>query len=156
MGTDGEPDDDDSGGASRRGRRRYVLDSQAGFLLRKAQQRHLSIFSSLMAEGLTAQQFAALVKLAEAGPSSQNSLGRQTAMDNSTINGVVKRLIQRGLVEKFPSDEDHRLHMLRLTAEGMRVHDRVLPLAVEITRLTLAPLGRGERTTLLRLLRKIG
>jgi DNA-binding MarR family transcriptional regulator len=156
MGTDSEADDDESGGASRRGRRRYVLDSQAGFLLRKAQQRHLSIFSSLMAEGLTAQQFAALVKLAEAGPSSQNSLGRQTAMDNSTINGVVKRLTQRGLVEKFPSDEDHRLHMLRLTDEGMRVHERVLPLAIEITRLTLAPLGRGEQTTLLRLLRKIG
>jgi MarR family transcriptional regulator, lower aerobic nicotinate degradation pathway regulator len=156
MGTDSEADDDEFGGASRRGRRRYVLDSQAGFLLRKAQQRHLSIFSSLMAEGLTAQQFAALVKLAEAGPSSQNSLGRQTAMDNSTINGVVKRLSQRGLVEKFPSDEDHRLHMLRLTDEGMRVHERVLPLAIEITRLTLAPLGRGEQTTLLRLLRKIG
>jgi len=139
-----------------RGRRRYVLDSQAGFLLRKAQQRHLSIFAAHMGEGLTAQQFAALVKLAEVGPSSQNSLGRQTAMDNSTINGVIKRLIQRGLVEKFPSEEDHRLHMLRLTQEGWRVHDRVLPLATEITRLTLAPLSRTEQTTLLRLLRKIG
>ena len=137
-------------------RRRYVLDTQAGFLLRKAQQRHLSIFARHMSEGLTAQQFAALVKLAETGPSSQNSLGRQTAMDNSTINGVVKRLVQRGLVDKFPSDEDHRLHMLRLTPEGWRVHDRVLPLAAEITRLTLAPLSRAEQTALLALLRKIG
>jgi DNA-binding MarR family transcriptional regulator len=149
-----EGDGEETG--ARRGRRRYVLDAQAGFLLRKAQQRHLSIFGAHMAEGLTAQQFAALVKLAEAGPSSQNSLGRQTAMDNSTINGVVRRLLQRGLVEKFPSEEDHRLHMLRLTAEGRRVHDRVVPLAMEITRLTLAPLSRGEQTTLLRLLRKIG
>lgn len=149
-----EGDKEETG--ARRGRRRYVLDAQAGFLLRKAQQRHLSIFAAHMAEGLTAQQFAALVKLAEAGPSSQNSLGRQTAMDNATINGVVRRLLQRGLVEKFRSAEDHRLHMLRLTAEGQRVHDRVLPLAAEITRLTLAPLSRGEQTTLLRLLRKIG
>lgn len=142
--------------AERRGRRRYVLDTQAGFLLRKAQQRHLSIFAAHMAEGLTAQQFAALVKLAEAGPSSQNALGRQTAMDNSTINGVVKRLTQRGLIDKLPSEEDHRLHMLRLTPEGRRVHDRVLPIAGEITRLTLAPLSRSEQATLLRLLRKIG
>lgn len=154
--TEGDPADADEGGAGRRGRQRYVLDQQVGFLLRKAQQRHLSIFSSLMPEGLTAQQFAALVKLAQAGPSSQNSLGRQTAMDNTTINGVVKRLTQRGLIEKFPSDEDHRLHMLRLTAEGARVCDRVLPFAMEITRLTLAPLAQSERTTLLRLLRKIG
>jgi DNA-binding MarR family transcriptional regulator len=151
-----ETDAAEDGGGTRRARRRYVLDTQAGFLLRKAQQRHLSIFAAHMAEGLTAQQFAALVKLAEAGPSSQNSLGRQTAMDNSTINGVVKRLLQRGLVEKYPSEEDHRLHMLRLTQEGWRVHDRVLPLAAEITRLTLAPLSRTEQTTLLRLLRKIG
>ena len=34
--------------------------------------------------------------------------------------------------------------------------DRVLPLATEITRLTLAPLTRSEQTTLQRLLRKIG
>jgi MarR family transcriptional regulator, lower aerobic nicotinate degradation pathway regulator len=140
----------------RRGTRRYVLDAQVGFLLRKAQQRHLSIFAAHMGEGLTAQQFAALAKLAEVGPSSQNSLGRQTAMDNSTINGVVRRLHQRGLVEKYPSPEDGRLHMLRLTAEGRRVCDRVLPLAREITRMTVAPLTRDEQATLLRLLRKIG
>jgi MarR family transcriptional regulator, lower aerobic nicotinate degradation pathway regulator len=143
-------------GTGRRGIRRYFLDAQAGFLLRKAQQRHLSIFSAHMSEGLTAQQFAALAKLAEVGPSSQNSLGRQTAMDNSTINGVVRRLHQRGLVEKFPAPEDSRLHMLRLTDEGRRVCERVLPLAREITRLTLAPLSRDEQTILLRLLRKIG
>lgn len=141
---------------ARRGRRRYVLDSQAGFLLRKAQQRHLSIFSAHMAEGLTAQQFATLSKLMEVGPCSQNSLGRQTAMDNSTINGVVKRLYQRGLIDKVPSPDDNRMHLVRLTAEGERVTNRVLPLAQEITRLTLAPLSRSEQATLVRLLRKIG
>ena len=127
-----------------------------GFLLRKAQQRHLNIFAAHIGEGLTAQQFAALAKLFELGPSSQNALGRQTAMDNSTINGVVTRLLARGLIEKFPAPEDTRLHMLRLTAEGRRACDRVLPLAREITRLTVAPLTRSEQATLLRLLRKIG
>ena len=142
--------------AARRGRRRYVLDAQTGFLLRRAQQRHLSIFSAHISEGLTAQQFATLAKLAEVGPSSQNSLGRQTAMDNSTINGVVKRLHQRGLVDKVPSPDDNRMHLVRLPPEGDRVAQRVLPLAQEITRLTLAPLSRSEQATLVRLLRKIG
>lgn len=139
-----------------RGQRRYMLDGQVGFLLRKAQQRHLSIFSAHMAEGLTAQQFATLAKLAEVGACSQNSLGRQTAMDNSTINGVVRRLHQRGLIEKLPSPDDNRMHLIRLTAEGERVTERVFPLATEITRLTLAPLSRSEQATLVRLLRKIG
>ena len=154
---DDHPDDTaDQPGPATRGRRRYVLDGQVGFLLRKSQQRHLAIFAAHMAEGLTAQQFATLAKLAEVGACSQNSLGRQTAMDNSTINGVVKRLYQRGLIEKLPSPDDNRMHLIRLTAEGERVTERVFPMAAEITRLTLAPLSRSEQATLVRLLRKIG
>ena len=59
-------------------------------------------------------------------------------------------------MEKFRAPEDTRLHMLRLTAEGRRVCDRVLPMAREITRLTLAPLTRAEQAELVRLLRRIG
>lgn len=137
-------------------RRRYVLDAQAGFLMRRAQQRHLNIFATHMPEGLTPPQWAVLAKLAEVGPSSQNSLGRQTAMDNSTINGVVRRLLQRGLIEKAAAPDDQRMHLIALTSEGERVIDRALPMAQEITRLTLAPLSGSEQATLLRLLRKIG
>ena len=54
----------------------YILDSQVGFVLRQAQQRHTTIFASLMVEGLTPTQWAALSKLKEIGPSSQNLLGR--------------------------------------------------------------------------------
>jgi len=137
-------------------RRRYALDGQAGFLLRRATQRHLSIFATHMPEGLTPPQWAVLAKLAEVGATSQNALGRLTAMDNSTINGVVRRLMQRGLVEKTPAPEDQRMHLIALSVEGARVTDRATPMAQEITRLTLAPLSAPEQATLLRLLRRIG
>lgn len=137
-------------------KRPYVLDNQIGFLIRKANQRHLSIFTAHMAEGLTAQQFAVMAKLNEVGPSSQNSLGRQTAMDNSTINGVVARLLERGLVGKVPSPDDKRMHLIQLTPEGQRTIGRVLPMASEITRMTLAPLSRSEQAALVRLLKRLG
>jgi len=137
-------------------RRRYVLDGQAGFLMRRATQRHLSIFATHMPEGLTPPQWAVLAKLAEVGPTSQNALGRLTAMDNSTINGVVRRLMQRSLIEKAPAPDDQRLHLIALSVEGERVIDRAIPMAQEITRLTLAPLTAQEQATLLRLLRRIG
>ncbi|WP_372421774.1 MarR family winged helix-turn-helix transcriptional regulator [Salinarimonas chemoclinalis] len=137
-------------------KRAYVLDAQIGFLIRKAHQRHLSIFAAHMPESLTAQQFAVMAKLNEVGPASQNSLGRQTAMDNSTINGVVVRLVERGLVEKVPAPEDRRMHLVQLTAEGRRTIGRVLPMASEITRMTLAPLSRTEQATLVRLLKRLG
>lgn len=134
----------------------YVLDDQIGFLLRKAQQRHLALFAALMVEGLTAQQFATLAKLAEIGPSSQNALGRATAMDNSTINGVVGRLRERGLVATVPAPDDNRMHLVQLTDAGCALVAAALPAAHEITARTLEPLAPDERAALIALLRKLG
>ena len=65
----------------------YVLDSQVGFVLRQVLQRHATIFVAQMGEDLTMTQWAALSKLYELGPCSQNLLGRYTAMDAATIKG---------------------------------------------------------------------
>ena len=62
----------------------YVLDEQVGFILRQVWQRHSAIFSREIGTNITPTQWAALSKLAEAGPCSQNQLGRLTAMDVAT------------------------------------------------------------------------
>ena len=59
----------------------YRLDDQVGFILRQAMQRHAAVFASGIGCDLTPTQWAALAKLHEAGPPSQNRLGRQTTMD---------------------------------------------------------------------------
>ena len=79
----------------------YVLDEQVGFLMRVAMQRHTAIFMSRMIEGLTQTQFAALAKLHEVGPCSQNHLGRLIYLDAATIKGVVDRLRVRGFVTAY-------------------------------------------------------
>ena len=66
--------------------RPYILDEQVGFILRQVAQRHAAIFASHIESDLTTTQWAALAKLAEIGPLSQNLLGRQTAMDAATKN----------------------------------------------------------------------
>jgi MarR family transcriptional regulator, lower aerobic nicotinate degradation pathway regulator len=133
----------------------YSVGAQVGFLLRKAQQRHVSIFTGHIGEDLTPMQFAVLAKLGEAGPCSQNSLGRRTAMDVATIKGVVARLEERGLVGKLASREDRRKLLIDLTPEGGAVLERAVPRAVEISAMTLEPLGRDERTVFMRLLAKL-
>jgi hypothetical protein len=80
----------------------YILDAQIGFVLRQAHQRHATIFASRMIEDLTPTQWAALAKLKEIGPSSQNLLGRLTAMDAATIKGVIDRLTKRGFTRTKP------------------------------------------------------
>jgi DNA-binding MarR family transcriptional regulator len=52
-----------------------VLDEQIGFILRQVWQRHATIFAREIGINLTPTQWAALAKLTETGPCSQNQLG---------------------------------------------------------------------------------
>jgi DNA-binding MarR family transcriptional regulator len=133
----------------------YRLDDQVGFVLRQAQQRHTTLFASLMIEGLTPTQWAALAKLAELGASSQNKLGRLTAMDAATIKGVIDRLTARGLTRATADSQDARRLLIELTPLGAEVYARAEPVAREITAQTLKPLAEDERRALVALLRRL-
>jgi DNA-binding MarR family transcriptional regulator len=133
----------------------YDLDSQVGFLLRKAQQRHTAIFAARMIEGLTPTQWAALAKLWECGACSQNRLGRLTAMDAATIKGVIDRLTARGFTAIRPDPGDARRLLAALTPEGFALYERAAPVAELITKETLEPLEREERAALIGLLRRL-
>jgi DNA-binding MarR family transcriptional regulator len=111
---------------------RYVLDDQAGFLMRVAMQRHTSIFTSRMVEGLTRTQFAALAKLYEVGPCSQNHLGRLIYLDAATIKGVVDRLDLRGFVTALSDPKDRRRRAVALTERGRNVTEAAMVVASDI------------------------
>lgn len=142
--------------ASERADGDYVLDEQVGFLMRVAMQRHTSIFTARMIEGLTQTQFAALAKLYEVGPCSQNHLGRLIYLDAATIKGVVDRLGTRGFLTALNDPHDRRRRAVALTPRGREVTERAMTIAAEITAATLAPLSVDERTTVARLLKKLG
>lgn len=133
----------------------YVLDEQVGFILRQVWQRHSAIFSRDIGTNITPTQWAALSKLAEAGPCSQNQLGRLTAMDVATIKGVIDRLTARGLTETSQDPGDGRRLLVSLTRAGQQLAEKVAPNALAITRETLAPLDARERETLMALLNKL-
>ena len=132
----------------------YRLQDQIGFILRRAHQRHVSIFAARIAD-LTPPQFAALARLRDVGETSQNQLGTLIAMDAATVKGVIDRLNARGLVELGKHDADKRRLMVRLTDEGRRVVEDLIPRAEQITAETLAPLSAREAATLVRLLARI-
>jgi DNA-binding MarR family transcriptional regulator len=135
---------------------RYVVDEQIGFLLRVTMQRHTSIFTSRMIENLTQTQFAALSKLHEVGPCSQNHLGRLIYLDAATIKGVVDRLGVRGFVTALADPKDRRRRAVALTERGRDVTEAAMKVAGEITAATLAPLTSDERRAVAALLKKLG
>ncbi|RUW35284.1 MarR family transcriptional regulator [Mesorhizobium sp. M1E.F.Ca.ET.041.01.1.1] len=132
----------------------YHLQDQVGFILRKAHQRHVSIFAAHIAD-LTPPQFAALAKLYDIGETSQNQLGTLIAMDAATVKGVIDRLKARGLVELSKHEVDKRRLLVNLTPEGREAIERLIPLARTITEETLTPLTTKEAATFLRLLAKL-
>jgi DNA-binding MarR family transcriptional regulator len=136
--------------------RGYVLDEQVGFLMRVAMQRHTSIFMSRMTGGLTQTQFAALAKLHEVGPCSQNHLGRLIYLDAATIKGVVDRLAGRGFVTALHDPKDRRRRAVTLSERGRQVIEAAQLVAAEITAATLAPLSEEERRIVVKLLKKLG
>lgn len=136
--------------------RHYILEEQVGHLLRRAHQRHTAIFQEMLGDDqMTPLQFAALMKLADVGEASQNHLGRLTAMDAATMQGVIKRLLARGLIERRPDPGDRRRLLLTLSPSGSNLvavsHDR----GHDISDRTLAPLSSAERETFLRLLARL-
>jgi DNA-binding MarR family transcriptional regulator len=135
---------------------RYVLDDQIGFLLRVAMQRHTSIFMSRMVENLTQTQFAALAKLYEVGPCSQNHLGRLIYLDAATIKGVVDRLSLRGFVTALADPKDRRRRAVTLSDRGREVTEAAIGVAGEITAATLTPLTAEEQQLIVRLLKRLG
>src|SRR5262245_61183280 len=116
----------------------YTLDDQAGFVLRQVHQRHTLIFANRIGHDLTPTQWAALAKLFESGPCSQNLLGRLTAMDAATIKGVVDRLVRRKLAGTCPDPANRRRLQVDLTPQGRELVRHLIPSAHQVTEEPLA------------------
>lgn len=133
----------------------YVLEEQAGYMMRLAGQRHAVIFQTLAPLNLTPTQFSVMIKLLEIGESSQNELGRKTAMDVATIKGVIDRLRSRELVVVKPDPADKRRSVIALSAEAKALAQILHDAGRKITEETLKPLDAAERRTFLALLAKL-
>lgn len=134
----------------------YRVEQQVGHLLRRAHQRATQIFLGEFARlNLTPTQWAALSKLSAEGALSQNYLGRLTAMDPATVQGVIRRLGERNLIERFSDPQDRRRTMIRLTPEGEAAVAAGEELGRRVTQLTLAPLDETEQAKFLDMLNRI-
>ncbi|TAJ36254.1 MAG: MarR family transcriptional regulator [Reyranella sp.] len=136
--------------------RQYRIEEQVGYLLRRAHQRASAIFQvSIGDPNITPTQYSSMVKLNEYTELSQNLLGRLVGMDKATMQGVVRRLKERGLVDSRPDPGDARRTLLSLTTEGQRLVNKLLINGPAVSRETMKPLTAQEQRQLLELLSKI-
>ena len=136
--------------------RPYRIEEQVGYLLRRAHQRASAIFQMSIGDpNITPTQYSSMVKLNEYTELSQNLLGRLVGMDKATMQGVVRRLRDRGLVDSRPDPGDARRTLLSLTTDGQRSVNKLLLNGPVVSRETLKPLNGAEQRQLLELLSKI-
>lgn len=100
-------------------------------------------------------QTAAMTSLRKKGSTSQNKLGRRIGMEPGNVHGLVDRLLKKGMISSSFVDEGPGLHILELTDEGRQIVDKVIPLGVEASKETLAPLNAKEQEKFMEYLRRL-
>ena len=134
----------------------FILDDQIGHLIRRAHQRTSASFMTVLSgHRFTPTQFFAMARLRERGQLSQNRLGRLTAMDPATIQGVVRRLDDRGFVKRLPDPTDRRRMVLCLTPAGEQAVDGLSDEVDAVSQQVLQPLAPDEREQFRSLLKRI-
>lgn len=79
---------------------------------------------------LGATQWYVLYQLAHDGPIMQRDLVRMLQVERATLSVVVGTLVRKGLVEQVPDRVDQRQKLLRITAAGTKLWDKLPDLAL--------------------------
>ncbi|GMA51057.1 hypothetical protein GCM10025857_24140 [Alicyclobacillus contaminans] len=74
--------------------------------------------------GLTPVQLLVVRILSESPDLSLNELSERVQLGCSTVSGVVKRLVECGVVERDRLNEDQRTVAIRLTGKGKQLQER--------------------------------
>ena len=66
------------------------------------------------------------------GPVNQKQLERHLMVKPSTVNGIVDRLEEKGMVKRTTSASDGRCRILALTPQGMQFYDKFTAIVREV------------------------
>lgn len=133
------------------------VSEMPGHLARRFQQIAVAIFhAEVGAAGfdITPVQYAALVAVAKNPGIDQATLAGLIAYDQTTIGGVVDRLVQKNFLTRRISDKDRRARELLVNDEGSQALRDMEPAVEAAQRIMLRGLTFDEATELLRLLGK--
>ena len=86
------------------------------------------MWGRLVSTSVSSVQFAVLASLVRQEPLDQAGLARIIGLDPASAHAVVHRLRASGHLSLERSEQDARRSDLRLTEEGRRLHDELLPL----------------------------
>lgn len=126
-----------------------------GFLLRRAQQKHVATWQETISGDTTSVQFGVLAVLERRPGSAQKELCEELDIDRSTIADVCTRMEKNGLVHRTVAVDDRRRNVLELTDAGRAELARIQPLVDQVQKDLTAALSTEEHEQLRALLAKL-
>lgn len=135
---------------------RGSFSDRPGFLVRRLHQIYVGLFfSECAAFEITPVQSSVLRVLAVAPLLDQNSIASQIGIDRVNLADVLRRLEQRGVIERIRHPHDRRRRLARLTEEGRELYEAMVAPTLRAHEKLLAALPPEERETFMRLLRHL-
>lgn len=77
----------------------------------------------LDALGITYPQYLVMLVMWEHAELSVIEIGEKLILNTNTITPLLKRMEAMGLIDRIPSETDHRKMMIRLTEEGKKMEE---------------------------------
>src|SRR6185436_13649675 len=125
-------------------------------LVRCSDSLNRQLEASLVESGLTTSQFGVLEALWHLGPLCLTDLAKKLLKTGGNLTLVVRNLEREGWVKREQQKADSRIHLIKLTAKGERLIQRVFPEHVNrLVRLT-SSLQPDEQEQLAALCRRLG
>lgn len=133
-----------------------LLYERPGFLVRRLHQIYYAIFyEECKTQNVTPVQYGVLTVVALHPDLDQTSLGQAIGLDRTTTADVVKRLEQRGWLERHSSPVDRRTRHVRLTQEGQVIVDSLHNNINRLQERFLDPLRPAERAMFMQFMRTL-
>lgn len=107
------------------------------------------------AHGITATQLNVIKLLEQVEGLSLSELSRRMAAKNSTVTGIIDRMVAAELVVREQSTEDRRVWKIRLTERGRKLGGAIEVAPWDLLRSALGALPVNEQKQLIRTLSKI-
>ena len=104
---------------------------------------------------LSIQEWRVLSVIAGHPGASAELVCRVTEMDKVAVSRAVTRLLQKKRLQRRYAVNDKRRSVLRLTVQGQRIYERIVPLARQFETRILSQLTQRDRKDLERVLDKL-
>lgn len=134
----------------------FNMDDALGFLFRRLNSLSNALFVELSEQAdITPMQMGIMVKVQQAGLILLRDLAKEMHVDRSTLQEVVKRLVERGFLSRRVPPDDKRAHELWLGPQGSLTIRRYFDAMEKLQARLLETVPEEDAATTVRTLKRI-